>query len=278
MHAMPCQSSAVARGQANTDSPVQRFPEEYHRSWIRICRHLEKQASENGTRCNHNGCPSRNSLLTSRIRRNVGRQKQQRRILSRRQGNVGRIIVITSWFRDIRHGQHTPLNVCSAQSRSPGELSRTSNVTVLVARLVARIAGACRCRTSVEIAFDIGDARNALLALLSNETVQSRGRIVQCGCICAVKFDRLGALDNDEGKFESKVASLTGLLAAKYRVCCAVFHIVLAVSRLATPCAEVQLAQKLTYGGQDAASKIGPSRVVIIRQEYRRSRDWSRGL
>lgn len=166
MHAMPCQSWPVALGQANTDSPVQQFPDEYHRSWVRICRHLEKQAGENGTRCDHNGCPSRNSLLTSRIHRSVGRQKQQRRILSRRQGNIGRIIVITSRFGDIRHGQYTPLNVCSAQSRSPGELSRTSNVTILVARLVARIAGACRCSTSVEIAFDVGDARSALLACL----------------------------------------------------------------------------------------------------------------
>lgn len=84
---------------------------------------------------------------------------------------------------------------------------------------------------------------------LSNGNVQSLGRAIQGGGICAVEFDSRGAFDNDERKFKSKVASLTGLLAAEYRICRAVFDIILAVSRLATPCAEMQLAPKSTYGG-----------------------------
>lgn len=53
-------------------------------------------------------------------------------------------------------------------------------MAVFVARLVARIAGACRRSSSVEIACDVGN---------------------ESGRICAVELDRLGAFDNNEWKF-----------------------------------------------------------------------------
>jgi hypothetical protein len=56
---------------------------------------------------------------------------------------------------------------------------------------------------------------------------QSSGAVVQSGRVCAVEFDRLGAFDNDEWKFKGEIASFLGLLAAEYRICCAVFDVVL---------------------------------------------------
>ncbi len=89
-------------------------------------------------------------------------------------------------------------------------------MTVLVAGFVARIARACRRRSSVEIASYVGNTRKTLVShLLFHGTAQSSEAIIQGRGIGAMEFDRLGAFDNDEGKVESKIASLTGLLAAK---------------------------------------------------------------
>lgn len=172
---------------------------------VRTRRGLESKAGKSCTCCDDDSGPGPHSSCAGRTAGGIRRQKQQRRILSGRHGGIIRIFAAAGRFGESRHGQDAPLHVRSGQGRGPREFSRTCDVAVLVARLVAGIAGTSRRRSFVESAPDVGD---------------------KCGGVCAMEFDRLGTFYNDKGKIKGKIASLLGLPAAKYRVGCCVFDVV----------------------------------------------------